>query len=187
MNIWKTFDRFFDRVINIAGVLGAALMLFIMLIVCAGVFTRNVFNKPIPGVEEIAQDCLLYAGFLMAAWLMRKNGHAKVDLLINYLKPKTRAAASIVLYSVCALICLILTWFGVKVVTQDLAFHLRETSYLMIPTWILIIIIPIGYFLIFTQVLKTIAKFRQDLKTASVTTVAGNTAKTERTIKSAGH
>jgi C4-dicarboxylate transporter, DctQ subunit len=165
--MWKRVGRLLDRVADVCGILGAGLLLFIMVIVSAGVLTRSAFNKPIGGAEEIAQDCLLYCAFLMAIWLMRQNGHARVDLVINMLKPKGRALANIILYCVCAAICLVITWFGTKVVIDNLVFRIRETSYFMTPTWILMIIIPVGMLLLFFQVVRTIGKYRRDLTTAS--------------------
>ncbi len=183
MSFWGKYNKYSDRIVDIVGVLGASMMLLIMLIVCAGVFMRNVFNKPIAGVEEISQDLLLYSAFLMAIWLMRKDGHAKVDLVISKLSRKAKARANIILYSICGIVCLLLVWFGGKIVIQDIAMGLRETSFLMVPTWILIIIIPVGYFLIFTQIIKAIGKYRDELKSASDVSVDTEPVSAEKQVE----
>jgi TRAP-type C4-dicarboxylate transport system permease small subunit len=167
MKIWKKVESLLDRIADVCGILGAGLILFIMLLISAGVFTRTAFNKPITGAEEIAQYSLLYCAFLMSIWLMKRNGHARVDLVISLLKPKTKALANIILYSVSAAICLILTWFGVKVVIDNLIYKVRESSYFMIPSWTLFIIIPVGMFLLFTYVVKAIINYRRDFNSTS--------------------
>jgi hypothetical protein len=53
----------------------------------------------------------------------------------------------------------------------------------MVPTWILIIIIPVGYFLIFTQIIKAIGKYRGELKSASDSPVPTDLATPEKQVE----
>jgi len=168
MNIWKVTGRVMDRAIDYFGALGSVILLLMMLMICAEVFMRNVFNRPITGVIELSEYGILFITFLMSIWLMKFDGHARIDLIISRLKPKTQAIANIVIYSLNALICISLITFGVRVTVNFFIRNIHETSLLMPPSWILLIIIPIGYFFILTQLIRAIGNYRNKYISASL-------------------
>jgi len=47
--------------------------------------------------------------------VLREEGHVKMDLLLTRLNPRAEAILNIVTSGVGAIICLALTWFGIKV------------------------------------------------------------------------
>lgn len=146
----------FDRTLDFFALLACVVLGFMVLSICAEVVMRYFLNRPLVWVMETSEFGLLYVTFLGAAWLLRKEGHIKMDLLINRLKPKDEALLNIVTYCLGAAVCLVLVWYGV-----DRAVYNYQTGYytptqLETPKWIIVAIIPVGSLLLFIQFLRSV-------------------------------
>jgi C4-dicarboxylate transporter, DctQ subunit len=112
--------------INYAAYLAAVMLVFLMSIVGTGIFSRYVLHSPIGWVNEITEYILVYLGFLPAAWILKDEGHIKMDLVLNTLSPRAQLIMNTITSSVCTVVCLVLTWFSFKVTLK-----LYQTGYLM--------------------------------------------------------
>ena len=92
--IRRTFDRILDSLAAMAG----GLILFACLIVSYEVFMRYFLNSPTSWTLEISEYCLLWITFLGTAWLLREDGHVKVDLLSDRLKARGKDTAESAIY-----------------------------------------------------------------------------------------
>lgn len=144
----------FDRTVDVSAVLAAVLLVFVMLMVCTQIIMRYFLAQPMSGVIEIAEYSLLFITFFAATWVLRGEGHVKIDVLIGRFKPRTQALANAVTSAICAIACFILTWYGVKVTLEHFRLNLHLTTLLMPATFAILVIIPIGYLLLFAQFLK---------------------------------
>ncbi|GAH24314.1 unnamed protein product, partial [marine sediment metagenome] len=61
----------------------------------AEITARNLFNYSIRWVLEISEVSLLFITFMGAAWLLRREGHVSLDLLVPRLKPKTQTIINV--------------------------------------------------------------------------------------------
>lgn len=142
---------FFDRVIDIFAFLAALLLLFMMLSVTFDVFMRFFFNRPQAWTIEFAGYSLLYITFLGTAWVLKKEGHVIIDIILDRLNPRNQNLFNIIISVIGMVISLILVWYG-TLVTLD---HFRRGVYfytvLETPTAPILAIIPVGSFLLFIQ------------------------------------
>jgi len=125
-----------------------------MLAIFADVTLRFFFNRPITWVFEGTEYSLLYITFLGAAWLLKRGGHVRIDVLLISLKPRPRAILNIITSILLAIICLFLFWYSAET-TWDL--HQRGVEYIQyhsIPKAALLAAIPVGSFLLFIQAIK---------------------------------
>jgi TRAP-type C4-dicarboxylate transport system permease small subunit len=146
----------FDRVLDITAFLGGALLVFLILSVCWEVVLRYFFNKPTSWVVEVSGYIVLWVPFLVSAWVLRKGSHIRMDLLISGLKPKGQAILNTITFSIAALICFIITWYGVKVVIDLYQTGFITQTFLRIYKWPIIAIIPISTSLLFLEFLRKI-------------------------------
>ncbi len=144
----------FDRTISFLAFLAGVLIIFMMLAVGTEVITRYFFNQPLMGLTEIIEITLLYITFLGTAWLLKKEGHVKMDIVISRLKPRTQALANFVTSIIGVVICLAIAWYGAKVTWDHFHTAIFETPILEIPDAYVLVIIPIGSFLLFIQFLR---------------------------------
>jgi len=152
MKLLAKVTKIYDRIIDITTLLAGILVIFLMLSVGLEVTLRYFFGRPTSWVVEIAGYILLYIPFLVAAWVLKREGHVRMDLVLNQLSPKSRSLVDAITSVIGAIICFVLTWFGVKAALYFIGY--QTPTILMMPKSIIIAIIPVGALLLFIQFLR---------------------------------
>lgn len=143
----------FDRIVDGGAVLGAAFVTFVMLIICFEVVTRYTGHAQF-WTTEIVGYMLLYITFLSTAWVLKIEGHVKVDLLTNSLKPRAQAVLGVVSSIIGIVISFILVFYGTSITYDLFATGKFHPTTLMLPEAPLYIIIPIGSFFLLIQFIR---------------------------------
>lgn len=143
-----------DRINDLLAFLAAIILVFITLAICWGVASRYFLNRAVAGLFEITEYSLVFITFLGAAWLLRAEGHVKMDILLTRLNPKTQALLNVITSVFAAIPCLFLTWFGARLALHYFQEGIRLPTELEPPAYLLYAIIPIGSLLLFIQFLR---------------------------------
>ena len=98
-------------------------------------------------------NILLFIPFLVAAWVLRSDGHVRMDLVLSIMTPKTRSLVYAITSFVSALICFLLTWYGIKVTMYFSKLGYKTPTVLMLPKSMIIAIVFVGSFLLAVQFL----------------------------------
>jgi C4-dicarboxylate transporter DctQ subunit len=151
-------SKVYDLLIDTFALLAVCLLIFQMLGIVAQVILRYAFNIPISWMIEICEYSLLWVAFLSAAWLQRKNGHIKVELLVNMLKPELRSIVGTVTALISAVVFLIITWFSMRTTYNMFQMDYYIHSWLEPLKWPILIIIPIGSLLFSIEFIRTALK-----------------------------
>ena len=146
--------RGFDRIIGVLAFLAGAIIVLMMIAITLGVIFRFTPLGSIVWIIEITDYCLLWITFLGAAWVLKVDGHVKMDMLLNRLKPRNQNLVNVITSSVGAIACLILAFFSLKVTWQHFQTHNLFTRYLDVPSYPILAIIPIGSLLLFIQFVR---------------------------------
>jgi TRAP-type C4-dicarboxylate transport system permease small subunit len=162
MKILKKLGRIYDHIIDSAAVLAGVMLIFLMLSVSLEVALRYFWGRPTSWVGEIAGYILLYIPFLIAAWVLKGEGHVKMDLLLNRLSPKNQCLLNAVTSVTSAVICLVLTWFGLRSSLYFYSVNYKTPTVLMLPKGIIIGIIFVGCFLLSIQFLRQAHRYWKD-------------------------
>jgi C4-dicarboxylate transporter DctQ subunit len=125
-----------------------------MLSVGLEVSLRYFLGRPTSWVVEIAGYILLYIPFLVGAWILKKEGHVRMDLGLSFLSLETQHLVNTITSFIGALICLILTVYGIKVSWYFLSIGYKTPTVLMLPQGFIVSIIFGGSFLLFIQFLS---------------------------------
>lgn len=104
----------FNRSLDWQVYFAAAIIAGVMLLICADVFLRYALNNPLGYTHEIAEIILLWTVSLGMAWLLREEGHIKVDILLNLVKPTVQSLINGVTSVLSAVLLLIVTWYGLQ-------------------------------------------------------------------------
>ncbi|MFH1652304.1 MAG: TRAP transporter small permease [Chloroflexota bacterium] len=136
--------RIFDRVNNVLASVAGFLVLVIMLLTCYQVITRYFLHNPPHWGIEVMQYMLFIFPFLGAAWLLRRQGHVRVDIVFNFLNTRSQTRLNIVSSSVGAIACFIITWFGAVAAWTNYSQGIMMTEGLVFPKFILFLFIPLG-------------------------------------------
>ena len=154
MNICRKAGRLMDVTITGLAWLSGILMLFSLVSVCVDVVMRYFFNRPSGWVLQISEYILLYIPFLSAAYVLKADGHIRVDILLNAMSRKTGALLNTMTSILGAGVLLVLAYYGFAA-TYD--FYLRQVptlKYLKIPEYLIIIVIPVGCLLFGLQSIR---------------------------------
>jgi TRAP-type C4-dicarboxylate transport system permease small subunit len=149
-------NNLFDRILDITALLSGALIIFLIISVCYEVFVRYFFNKPTTWVTEFGAYIMLWAPFLVAAYVLRAGSHITMDMFLEALTPKRRRLLILMTSSLAALVCLIITFFGIRVVAELYQAGERTETYLMLIKWPIMGIIPFSTFLLLIEFLRRI-------------------------------
>ena len=142
-----------DRVISFMAYLAALLLFLLMLIICYEVVMRYLFRSPTGWVIEACEYALLYITFLGAPWLLKQDGHIRVDILFAFLNRKVSRILNTATSLVGAIACGFLFVYGILSTWH----HFQESTLVIqtlnTPKWALLIIIPTGSFFLVLQFL----------------------------------
>jgi C4-dicarboxylate transporter, DctQ subunit len=150
MKVGTMFDRFLDGLVFIAGIL----LVFASFGVAAMIISRYFLNRPLGWMIEIAEYILLYMSFLLAAWVLKKEAHVKMDVVVEFLSPRIRLVCNVFSSILGAMVCLVLVWFGTKVTWHLYQSGTLTTTYLEVPKYPLTIVIPFGSLLFMIQFIR---------------------------------
>lgn len=151
-------EKYFETLSYLAAWLGSLLIMLITLLISANVLTRKYYEESITGSLELVEYSLVWITFVSAAWVLRQDGHVKVDILILILPESVRRWFYYGGQSLGCLVCGFLTFYSGNVVLTAFQRGTKLISQLILPKWIMLIIIPIGFFMLTLEFLLLIVR-----------------------------
>lgn len=148
----------FDRITDIFAGAAGFIVLFQIASICLEIFMRYFLNRPLSWVVEIGETSMLYLTFLGAAWVLRREGHVRVDIVISRVSPEIRVLLNVMNSVIGAAVCLVLVWYGAHETWDNFirGLYLPDTQMPVAP---ILAVIPVGSFLLFIQFLRRINKY----------------------------
>ena len=156
MGLLSKCGYFFNKVNNGLVYFNGALIISIMVFVTLDIILRNLFNFPIKYLDEFSGYSIVYMCFLGAAWVLKREGHVSVDIVIDHLSPRSRTVQKIVVSALLAVMCLVLTYFGAGATYDVYARGKYLDIGINVPVYPILVVMPLGYFLLFIQFLRRI-------------------------------
>ena len=154
MSLDKKVTRFFDSMIDVLAFAAGAFAVLIMLLISYLVIMRYIFNRPPAWIIEICEYLLLYITFFGTAWLLRKEGHVRVDLFFQALPPSWKKAFSFGTSLIGSASCFILTLLGLWVTWNNYSRGINSIQTISVPKWCLLWVIPLGSLLLAFQFIR---------------------------------
>lgn len=154
MKLLGKVANIFDRTIEYLAILAVALIILMMLNVGVGVFLRYFLGYPTGWVIDVSEWSLVYITFLGTAWLLRGEGHVKMDIVLTRFGPRVQVWLGVITSTIGAIGCLLIAWYGAKVTWGLFQVGYTTDAVLIMPKFIILGIIPVGGFLLFIQFLR---------------------------------
>ena len=164
MNGLKGFNTIFDRVIDIMFYAASGLSLVIFFGTCIELFMRYFFNRPQIWAVEVTEYAMLYITFLGAAWLLREEGHVRIDLLLSFLSPKSQAFLTSITSILGAIVCSVIAFYGSWSTWVHYQKGLTTFSAMELLKWPFLIVIPFGSFLLLIQFIRSAFAYWEKFK-----------------------
>ena len=133
----------YEKVLT-AGLIIGCLGIFLMAtLVSSDVILRNLKLANLPWVVEISEYILYLATFLAAPWVMHRDGHTRVDLVVRLLPARAGRTTQVIADCIALFICLFLLYYGARTAIEAIRLNSLIIKQLIVPEWWLFAIIPV--------------------------------------------
>jgi TRAP-type C4-dicarboxylate transport system permease small subunit len=111
MKAQRTLLRAWDRLNETIMVLAGILLWGQMVIVNIEIVSRYL-GRPTTWVAEISSILILWIPFMIGGWVLRKEAHVKMDLLVERLSPRSQALINFITSLIGVIVMFIVTVAG---------------------------------------------------------------------------
>ena len=140
----------------------SVMMAGLMTVVCIDMALRYFFSSPLIWGTEVTEILLLYITFLGAGWVLHKDAHVVIDVIISHVEEKKRKWLNGISYFLIGIVSAILIYYGFHTAYDHYTRGVFNPTILETPIALIIIIIPVGSIPLFLEVLlKGRRLFRQ--------------------------
>jgi TRAP-type C4-dicarboxylate transport system permease small subunit len=165
MKGYWTFLRTWNRLNDVIMVLAGILLWGQMVIVNIEIVSRY-FGRPTTWVAEISSILILWIPFMIGGWVLRKEAHVKMDLLVERLSPRSQALINFITSLIGVIVMSIVTVAGL--LTTLYWIGNKTPTMLMLPRSPIIGIIFVGSLLLTIQFLIRALENLKQWKTGRV-------------------
>ena len=112
--IINTTDKLLIKLENFLNGFSAIAIFILMLTAAVQVVSRKVFNLPIPGYIDIAEQSIAIFAFLSIAYCQRLGGHVRMEIFLSAMKGRSKWVSEAIQTTASILIISILMYFSFK-------------------------------------------------------------------------
>lgn len=123
-----------------------AVLLFMVLMAVLQIVLRNFFGTSLVWIEPFLQNAVLWIGLLGAMIASRRDEHIRIDIASQFLPKKYHRWLAVLVDAFTVGICGLVAWHSVFFVYDEMQFG--TAGFAEIPSWVLQVIIPVGFALI---------------------------------------
>jgi TRAP-type transport system small permease protein len=143
-----------DALITACGLLAAIIVAALACCVALEVVMRYFFGAPTRWVIEFSEYALLWLAFLAGAWILRAEGHVRVEMLTELLSPAWQRRLHVVTSWLGAGVCAVYCW-----VTADYVLRIRDSGEMLfksvpVEKWAVMAVMPPGLALLAIQFVR---------------------------------
>ncbi len=149
-----TIDTAISRIESVLLAIGVLLMAANTI---SNVVGRFVFQSSIFFSEELNRILIILITFAGISYAARQGRHIRMSAIFDALPPKVRKVMMVAISLVTAVFMLGLAWYSLQYILTQ-ASRGRVLPSLQIPVWIILIWVPVGFFMTGLQYLLTAIK-----------------------------
>jgi TRAP-type transport system small permease protein len=145
-----------DRLLEGLAALAALLLGASAAAITLDVVLRNVGLGTLPWILEVSEYVLPLATFLVAPWLLRRNEHVRLDILLS-VWPRLGHVTNVLGLAVCAVLVL----YGVRTILNSAQQGAMVLKSVVFPEWWLYVPVPLCFGLLTIEFVRRLAVRRQ--------------------------
>lgn len=149
---------FIAKISSACGRLAAWLYFTIGCIIIFEIVARYVFIKPTIWVEEMSRFLQIWATYLAAAYVLKNRKLIAIHVIRDRLPKHFRIVSEVISLTIIAIFCIVAIWFGSTTVLESIRVGRASSTMLGVPLWMTELAIPVGFCLLFLQVLVEIVR-----------------------------
>lgn len=132
-----------DAISSALNAVGVVVLCLLMFLTSADVFMRYLFNRPIKGAFELAELMMVVTVFFALAYTESKKKHIRVELLVDRLPQRSRAAIDAFTSLLSLGIISVIIWQG-ALSSHESALSGEHSAILQIPLFYFKALVPLG-------------------------------------------
>lgn len=141
--------RCVDALDNVLVFFGCLMLFALMCVVVADVGLRYFFNAPLQWSYQVISTYLMPGLFFLAvSHTLKAHAHVSVDILHNFVRPRTRFIFETFSTLVALPAFAIATWVSIGTTYGEYVASEVSTSGLAVPSWTVSIFMPVGFALL---------------------------------------
>jgi TRAP-type C4-dicarboxylate transport system permease small subunit len=145
------FVRFFDYLLRVSSIIAGTVLIGMVVSINVEVFLRYFFNRPTIWAADATSYGLIYATFIPAAWVLLKEGHTKVEIIVDRLQPRLRHLVIGITSFVGGFVSAVFCYFSLMLTLRSIESGHIFAKALVIPRWPVQIVMPLGTLLLTLQ------------------------------------
>ena len=166
MRHFRQFTQALGRIEDLFAEAAIAILVLCGASICIDVVMRYFVGRPIMGSTELTEYALVYITFLGAAWAVPRGAHIDIDAFVVHMPATVQKVCALLGNIVSFAVALALTLFGAWTTWTAYVRHLFKPTLLEVPTWIVLIVIPIGSLILalryFVEIASTVQAIAKD-------------------------
>lgn len=150
----ERLTRLWDALLTATGYVGSGLLVLSAIFVTYDVVMRWFFRSPTEWAFEYTIYMIAGAAYFSAAYVLREQGHIRVDLLVSRLSPRTKGILESVTLLWSAVISAAIAWSAFRLVQRSVILKNVSNTVLETPLWIPQSPLLAGFVLLTIQALR---------------------------------
>lgn len=155
---YEKISKGFSRLNLVFASAGAFILFAITTFVFLEVVSRALLGSSQLWVIEVSEYSLLFMTFMGAPYLLEKNRHVVIDLVINELGHLQKIIVSLFISLLGVLMCVVLMYAGAEVVLDQFDTGVRESTVMAPQKYWITAVFPIGMALMAFQFIDKIVR-----------------------------
>jgi TRAP-type transport system small permease protein len=147
----------FGRLLEVLAAIGCALVLLMMLVICADVLLRNVALVPsmrgLGWANDLTEAGLYLTTMLAAPWLLRRGQHIRVDIVLRAIPKRAAWYCEWVADLVALACCVVMVAYGTRMTWASFKSGAMTIKTMVTPEWWLLAPLPVAFLLLSIEML----------------------------------
>jgi TRAP-type C4-dicarboxylate transport system permease small subunit len=146
--------RAYRGLLHAGAVIAAALLGVTALLVTGDVVARNVGLGTLPWILEVSEYVLPLATFLVAPWLLSRNEHVRLDVLLTTVPPRLARALGRVGDLLGLAVCAAFVVYGARAIASSAQQGSLVIKSIVFPEWWLYAPVPVCFALLAVEFVR---------------------------------
>ncbi len=143
-----------DKACMVLTIVAALVLVFVTLSIGYSILARAIGIRGIVWVVQFNEYALLWMTFLGTAWLLPRNKHVSVNLLLQHLSDGQRRVFYVIHGLMGIVLCGALCWFTAFTTLEMIQRNVIDVQAVDLPIGYVLAVIPLGFFLLFLQFIR---------------------------------
>ena len=156
-------QSFLNKISSVLSWFGFVSVLVLVILIAHDVFMRYVLNNPTRWTTEVAMGIQLLFGFLCAGYVLKEDGHIRMEAVLLSVRRITRLWMLMITSILSFFLCVILVYYSWLMALSSLRMDER-TGVVGYPTYILKFAVVLGFSLLGVQFIAEAFKYWKSIR-----------------------